>query len=355
MLEESRTTIGEHVPPKSSTRPSMSDVATLADVSAQTVSRYFSGRGYVGEDTRRRIAAAVQQLGYVPNRAAGSLRARHSGIIGLLNVGELNYGAAQILGGVSAAARRSGRMLMIAEVDPGLESRAWNEDVRSAVDHFLSAPVDGIIVSTALRGVDALLAPARERVQVVNLSARPRAELTDPSDPSSTVGDDATRHLVDLGHTRIAHLVGPRSRSEALDREAGYLRAMAEADLPPILLEGATDWWATSGAAAADRSADLDVTAVFAANDELALGFMSRMAARGLHAPSDYSIVGVDDMPSAAFFDPPLTTISIDFTAIGEAAFDTALRARDAGGDPEMPRSAQPLVVRESTGPPPRR
>lgn len=340
------------MPPRTTRRPSMADVGRLAGVSAQTISRYYSGDGYVSEETRSRIAEAVASLGYVPNRAAGSLRALRTRTLGVLNVGELNYGAAQILSGISAAAREAGRTLMIAEVDaePGAED--WATEVRAALDHLLSAPVDGIIVSTALQGVEELLGAARARVPVVNLSERPRYGAEGPRRVSS-VGGDATRHLIGLGHTRIAHLVGPRTRVEALDRERGYLAAMAEAGLEPLLLEGAIDWWATSGALAADRMGELTATAVFAGNDELALGFLGRMQARGLEAPRDFSLVGVDDMPAAAFLHPPLTTIRIDFLAVGREAFAAAFQAVETGVVPEMVPLPAPLTVRSSTAAPP--
>lgn len=328
----------------------MADVGREAGVSAQTVSRYFSGGGYVSEATRQQISDAVAELGYVPNRAAGSLRARRTNIIGVLNVGELNYGAAQILSGLSGAARIAGRTLMIAEVDPDLDQDDWRDEVRTTLDTFLSAPVDGIIVSTALQGVDSLLATARARVPVVNLSDRPRPKAPDAPGHASDVGYDATRHLLDLGHERVAHVVGPRSRNEALDREHGYLRAMSEAHLRPQILEGATDWWATSGARAADRLGTMEATGIVAGNDELALGFMSRMEDRGLHAPEDYSIVGVDNMPAASFFSPPLTTIAIDFAAIGRDAFHAALHAIETGELQELPATPLELIVRASTG-----
>src|SRR5699024_2635042 len=155
-------------------RPSMADVGRVAGVSAQTVSRYFSGNGYVSEGTRRRIAQAVDELGYRQNRAAGSLRSRRSGVIGVLAVGELVHGSAQILTGLSHAARDLDQMLMISQVDVGFEGEGWRREVARAVDHFLSAPVDGIVVSASIPGVDEALDAARRLVPVVNLSERPR-------------------------------------------------------------------------------------------------------------------------------------------------------------------------------------
>ncbi|UQN28860.1 LacI family DNA-binding transcriptional regulator [Brachybacterium kimchii] len=359
----------------SSSRPSMADVGRLAEVSAQTVSRYCSGTGYVGEATSARIAAAIRELGYVPNRAAGTLRAGRTGTLGVLTIGELNYGSAQILTGLSRTARELHQTLMIAEIDTDFEATGWQDEVRRTIDHFLSAPVDGIVVSTAIPGVDAELDRARSRVPVVNLSRRltPAPAAGSPprggDDSPSSVGFEATRHLIDLGHERILHVAGPRTRNEARDREAGYRNAMEQAGLVPHVLSGAADWWAWSGAAAAEQlaggdettaSADLDFTAVFAANDELALGFMSALRMRGFEAPRDYSIVGVDDMPAAAYLQPPLTTMRIDFVAVGDQALRRLHHAITTGSEEEgdgegtASNTLPELVVRASTAPPPR-
>jgi DNA-binding LacI/PurR family transcriptional regulator len=323
----------------------MADVARRSGVSTQTVSRYFSGQGYVSEETRARIAGVVEELGYVRNRAAGSLRANRTGTIGVLNVGELNWGSAQILAGLSAGARRAGRALMIAEIDPDQGPEAWREDARAAIDHFLAAPVDGIIVSTAMQGSEEVFAAARERVPVVNLSARPRTPDGAADHPSAT-GYDATRHLLELGHRRIAHLVGPRDRNESLDREAGYLRAMAEAGCAPLLLEGASSWWAPSGAAAADRLEEIAFTAVFAGNDELAVGFMSRLEQRRRrHARRRLPQPAADHGRDRLRADRRAR-------ARGRAARDRHRRAPPDPRDPAAaggPRLHRPLVIR-STG-----
>lgn len=339
--------------PRTAARPSMADVGRLAQVSAQTVSRYYSGEGYVSEATRARIAAAIEELGYRPNRAAGSLRARRTGTIGALSVGEMNYGSAQILAGLSSAARDAGRTLMIDVVPLEYDATGWREEVRRTLDHFLSAPVDGIIVSTAVAGVGQEIVERHPDVPLVNLSERHGSSGTGRPGPS-TVGIMATQHLIDLGHERIVHVAGPATRTEAADREAGYRAAMEAAGLEPQVITGATSWWADSGAVAAQSLRDGDVTAVFAANDELALGVMSALEARGLRAPRDYAIVGVDDMPAAAFFSPPLTTVAIDFEGIGRAAFTAMGHLLEQGEDaPDVLADITPrLVVRGSTAPP---
>src|SRR5699024_6695852 len=134
-------------------RAGRAGVGRSEGVSAQSVSRYSWGTGYVSDTTCRRSAAAVEEPTSRPNRAAASRRARRTGTIGVLTVGELGHGSAQILTGLSQGAQSLGQTLMHAQVEVGYEAEGWQEEVRRAVDHFLSAPVDGIIVSTSIPGV----------------------------------------------------------------------------------------------------------------------------------------------------------------------------------------------------------
>ncbi len=329
----------------------MADVGRAAGVSAQTVSRYFSGRGYVGERTRVRIAAAVEELGYLPNRAAGSLRSPYTGTIGVLLVGEMVHGSAQILTGLSRASRELAQMLMVAQVEVGFAAEGWQSEVRRAVDHFLSAPVDGIIVSTSIPGVDESLDLARKHVPVVNLSERPRHEVDSIGTHSFTAGLEGTRHLLEQGHTEILHLAGPHTRHEAVERERGYREAMAQAGLEPVVISGARDWSSASGFEATQRIGPSSFTAVFAANDEIALGFLSAMEGRGRKAPADFSIVGVDDMPAAAYFSPPLTTMRLDFQGVGRTTLHTLVERIRSGESTPRQIIEPELVVRASVAP----
>ncbi|MGP5078760.1 LacI family DNA-binding transcriptional regulator [Brachybacterium alimentarium] len=333
-------------------RASMADVGRAAGVSAQTVSRFFSGTGYVSAATRARISAAVEELGYRPNRAAGSLRARRTGTIGVLTVGELVHGSAQILTGLSQGARTLEQTLMHAQVDIGYEADGWQEEVRRAVDHFLSVPVDGIIVSASIPGVDEMLDAARGYVPVVNLSERPRSAADSVGTHSFTAGLEGTRHLIDLGHTGIVHVAGPATRNEALERELGYRQAMEEAGLAPVVLGSARDWSSAPGYEAGCSVDPDSFTAVFAANDELALGFLSALEQAGRKAPDDYSIVGVDDMPAAAYFSPPLTTMRLDFRGVGRTSL-RMMHEMIRTGKSTPRRTIEPeLVVRRSTARP---
>lgn len=332
-------------------RASMADVARLAGVSSQTVSRYFTGVGYVRDATRDRIAAAIDELGYRPNQAARNLRSRRSNSVGVLLVGTLNYGAVGGLSGLSEAAREAGVMLPISHVALDFEAKNWRTESERAIEHFLSAQVDGIIVSTVIPGVAELISPDAA-TPVLAISELAGSEYASVRMHSYVAGVIATRHLIEQGHRRIVHVAGPRTRNEAVERERGYRDAMAEAGLEPRVLDGALDWDAEAGRAAATRVDPSSFSGVVAANDEIALGFMSAVARAGRFAPTDYSIVGVDDMPEAAYFWPPLTTVKLDFHRLGREAF-RLLRHMIDTGEPVGHVDLEPeLVLRESTGAP---
>ncbi|WP_169746749.1 LacI family DNA-binding transcriptional regulator [Demequina silvatica] len=332
----------------------MVDVGRLADVSAQTVSRYFTGTGYVSDATRQRIAAAIDELGYVPNLAARNLRADRTDTVGVLSMGALNYGSSGVLTGLALAARAADVTVMITQLDLDFDSPAdWEREAKRALTRFLAAKVDGVVLSTPVPGVETLLAGWDTRVPTITVSELPLALEGSAGTHSHSAGLIGTRHLIELGHRRIIHVAGPASRNEARERERGYRDAMAAAGLEPQVVALASDWTSASGARAGTAVALDSFTAIFAANDEIALGAMSALEARGLRAPSDYSIVGVDDMPTAEFFSPPLTTMRLDFKELGRATF-TMLRQQILTGRPAQHVTIEPeLVVRASTARPP--
>lgn len=332
-------------------QPSLADVGRLAQVSAQTVSRYFTGSGYVGAATRERIEAAIAELGYRPNRAARSLRTNRSDTIGVLTVGPLNYGAATILTGLTESARRARFPLMISHLAIDMEDPGAHAEVRRALDSFLSSRVDGIVVSTPFLGTEELLDHVWETVPVVTISGRPASSADTVDIDSHAAGLEGTRHLVRLGHRRILHLAGPADRNEAFERERGYRDALTEAGIEPLpLVRG--DWSAASGHAAAAGVDPAGFTAVFSGNDQMALGFMAALRERGVVAPDDYAVVGVDDMPDARFFAPPLTSMFMDFTELGATAF-RMLHTRIHTGERQPRQVIRPVLVeRASTGAP---
>jgi len=334
--------------PRGAARPSLTDVGRVAGVSAQTVSRYFTGRGYVGTETRERIDAAIAQLGYRPNNAARSLRAGRSQTLGVLALGPLNYGAAAILSGLTQTATAAGYALMIAQLDLDPELPTSSRQVRRALDAFLSSRVEGIVVTSPYRDTEESLGEVWDSVPILILSGRPQSSHYAATIDSHAAGLLATRHLIELGHRRILHIAGPGKRNESVEREGGYLEALAEAGLDPLpAVRG--DWSSTSGHAAGLAVDPSSFSAVFAGNDQMALGFVAAMRERALLAPRDYSIVGVDDMPDARYFSPPLSTMAMDFTRLGETAIQMVLHHIETGERMANQTIAPVLVAREST------
>jgi DNA-binding LacI/PurR family transcriptional regulator len=327
----------------------MSDVARLANVSTQTVSRYFTGVGYVRAETRERITAAIEELGYVPNQSARALRTSRTNSVGVLTMGAFSYGSAGVLTGLGVAARKADFTLTIAALDLDFEAKNWEAEARKALTHFKSVQVDGVVVSTPLPGVEKLLADWDQSTPLITVSELPSTDEGSAGTHSHAAGWDATHHLIELGHRDILHIAGPATRNEARERERGYRDAMQSASLSPKVLAVANDWSSVSGYRAGERADPSTFTAVFASNDEIELGFLSAMERRGKRAPQDFSIVGVDDMPAAAYFSPPLTTMRLDFRALGTATFKmlhhqilTGERAHHYVVEPE-------LVIRDST------
>ncbi|WP_087871738.1 LacI family DNA-binding transcriptional regulator [Arthrobacter globiformis] len=334
---------------KAGARPSMADVGRLANVSTQTVSRYFTGVGYVRAETRERITAAIEELGYVPNQSARALRTSRTNSVGVLTMGAFVYGSAGVLTGLGFAAREADFTLTIAALNLDFEAKNWEAEARRALAHFKSIQVDGVVVSTPLPGVDKLLAGWDQSTPLITVSELPSSDEGSAGTHSHAAGWEATRHLIGLGHRDILHVAGPSTRNEARERERGYRDAMQSAGLNPQVLDVAKDWSSDAGYQAGEAAESGTFTAVFAANDEIALGFMSAMEKRGLRAPRDFSIVGVDDMPAAAYFSPPLTTMKLDFQALGIATFKM-LHHQILTGEPAQHHVVEPeLVIRDST------
>ena len=334
-------------------RPKMVDVGRAAGVSAQTVSRYFTGTGYVSAETRERIEQAIRELGYTFNRAARDLRVKSTQTVGVLSIGAPVYGAWAVMSGLNRAAQGAQFGLVTSEV----ELEAWSDAEASAAMHealerLLAARVDGIVVSSQYTGIEEQLEGVWEKLPVVILAGGDWPHADTARIDSCEAGMLATTHLLDLGHRSILHVGGPEGLEAAAERERGYRQALARAGVDPLpVVRG--DWSSASG-----ERCGLDVdpdsfSAVFAANDQMALGVMSALRARGRNAPLDFSIVGVDDMPDARFFAPPLTTVFMDLVGLGRAGFEM-ITERIRTGERVPPRVIRPtLVVRESTAPHP--
>jgi DNA-binding LacI/PurR family transcriptional regulator len=326
----------------------MAEVGRRAQVSAQTVSRYFND-GYVSPESRARIEAAVAELGYRFNRLPRNLRSERTETLGFLALGPLNYGNASILTGISRAARAAGQTLMTTQFELDASDASAREQVFRDLDNLMALRVDGVVVATPYFGLAPILEHIDGAIPTVTLSESTEPGVRSAHADSYGAARLAMQHLLDAGHTRILHLAGPANRNEAGARVQGYRDALSEAGLAPLPVIECAEWDAVSGA---DSAARIDVgsfTAVFAANDEIALGFMSELGERGLAAPDDYSIVGIDDMPEARYFSPPLTSARLDFELVGETAVRMILDL--VGGRSDTPNEviASSLSVRRST------
>jgi DNA-binding LacI/PurR family transcriptional regulator len=327
----------------------MHDVARLAGVSHQTVSRVINGSPRIRPETRLRVERAIEQLGYRPNTAARALVKGRSGIVGVIGVGGIHFGPASIQRSIEAAARERG--LFASTVSLTTLTRELLDD---SVEHLRRQGVEGIII---VAGQDDALEVARSRTVGVPI-VLVEGDLTRAR---WTVGVDqvagarlATRHLIGLGHREIVHLAGPPDWAEARARVDGWRSEMLSGGLRPAEpVYG--DWSAAFGYEAGRRvAADARVSAVFTANDQIAMGLLLALHEAGRRVPGDVSVVGFDDQPEAAYLVPPLTTVRQDFASVGLRAVQ-AIHAAIEGSD-AAPSSliAAELIIRRSTGPAPR-
>src|SRR5450432_776239 len=335
-------------PNKLSNKPAtLYDVATYCGVSYQTVSRVINGSKDVKVKTRQRILDAIKTLDYQPNKAARMLVTRRSSIIQVVTYGASYYGPAQMMSGVERAARQLGYRLMFAS----LEEIAL-EEIAGVVENLGGRSVDGtMIIAPVASPIFDQIDRAYQGFPFLKIGA-----LADPQIPSVAIDQAhgsqlATQHLIDLGHKQIAEIRGPEQWHDANVRHTTWLATLAAHRLKPAGSE-AGDWSPQSGYDAAQRLTQhgLHFSGLIVANDQMALGAMHALRERGLGIPGDVSVVGFDDTPEAAYFEPPLTTIRQDFAAMGQQAVEYLVQMIN---DPHMPphqRVLDPqLMVRHST------
>ncbi|MEU6147500.1 LacI family DNA-binding transcriptional regulator [Streptomyces sp. NPDC047081] len=335
--------------------PRSVDVARVAGVSQKTVSRVMNGEPYVSEGVRRRVLDAAEELGYRLNHAARALASGRTRSIGVVTLGTALYGPATLLMGVERAVRDTGYALRVVNTMEGDAS-----GIAGAVDSLLDQGVDGIVISEPIEEEGDADLSLRTDVPVLVLGAPP--PFTAPRVVTAGIVADrlaraVTEHLLELGHTTVHHLAGPARWYAARDRLEGWRATLAEHGRrePPVITG---DWSASSGYAAGRRlAADDTVTAVFAANDDMAIGLIRALLEAGRRVPEDVSVVGLDDIPVAAYMSPPLTTVRQPFDAMVQDGFKRLVHAIENPDADPIPAQDLPveLVVRASTAPPPHR
>lgn len=335
--------------------PVMIDVARLAGVSHQTVSRVLNDSPSVRAETRQRVLEAIEVLRYRPNRLARALATRGVRSVGVVTTDTLAHGPASTLLGIERAARDRGWAIVVAS-----PAGATRGAMLAALEHVLDQGTGGLLVIAPHDGAGQALAAPGDGVPLVWV-AGPAAgtELPTVRVDQAAGARLATAHLLGLGHRTVHHLAGPADWDEARERAAGW-RAALEVAGAPVPAPVAGDWSAGSGYRIGRRLARrADVSAVFAANDEMAVGLLRALAEAGRRVPQDVSVIGVDDLPVSAYTLPPLTTVRQDFDELGRRAVarlaglltpeaDPAGRADPAGGADLVPS----LVIRASTAPP---
>jgi DNA-binding LacI/PurR family transcriptional regulator len=326
--------------------PNIRDVAREAGVSYQTVSRVLNDSPAIRPATREEVLRVIDELGYRPNPAARALVTSRSKLIGVLSSQSALYGPTTSIQAIEVAARAAGYRLSVTSISTNDSS-----SIRAGLDFLLGQSIEALVVLAPQVGVFEAFTEMSIGVPFVTLEA--------PGlDPGRSISVDQTRgarmavrHLIDLGHTDIAHLAGPSDWLEAQARRDGYRGELFEAGLlarPEIV----GDWTAEFGyRAGLELLETRDFTAIFCGNDQMALGFLHACRDAGLDVPADVSVVGFDDTPESAHFSPALTTVRQNFVEIGNRAI--ALLLAELGG--ETDRSHEPiapeLIVRASTGP----
>jgi DNA-binding LacI/PurR family transcriptional regulator len=340
----------------------MSDVAAVAGVSHQTVSRVLNDHPSVRGETRERVIAAIATLGYRRNSAARALATARSTTLGVVTTGSPLFGPSSTLIAIEGAARDQGYFVSVATL------RRYDADtMHEALEHFMDQGVEAIVVIAPQQDVASAVESFRAPVPVLVVAALedlPADAGTTPAGPTtlSLAVDQragaraAADHLLDLGHRDVLHVAGPSDWFDAREREAGWREALAARGLTPAQPRRCT-WSAAAGYAAGRDLAEAGVTgegptAVLAGNDQLALGLLRAFWERGLSVPDDVSVVGFDDVAGAAYFVPPLTTVRQPFDTLGRRSVSMVVGAL-AGQQVPAERIEPELVVRSSTAAPP--
>ncbi len=336
------------MPSFKSSRPTISDVAKLSGVSYQTVSRVINDHPYVSKEARQRVQAAIEALGYRPSKAATKLASKSSKIIATVLYGSWVPGLAEIALNVELAAKTSGfDVILINITEP-------KKQLADELENVKAWAVDGIILIVPVQSL------SFEEVQAI-CEDTPFVFIDSPQAPAtpSVIIDEAygtqelVEHLIHLGHTRFGEISGPLEWLNAQIRHQACIDAFEAHELIlPVHVEA--NWTVSGGYRAAKKllAEHPTLSAIITANDSMALGVMRALHEAGLAVPQDVSLVGFDDIPEAAYFTPPLTTVRRNLIQLGMAGFEYLMRRMDEVDTPPQQQIILPRVMfRSSTRP----
>lgn len=336
-------------------RPTIKQVASIAGVSTQVVSRVINDRPDVAPETRERVKKVITEIGYYPSALARSLIQKRSYTLGVVTAGLKFIGPSRTLNGITFAAEKAGYSLILKEL-PNFSS----DDVVPILKGLLSRQVDGIIWAAPEIGdnhawVDNF--SYELNVPIVFLTMEKREGKSIIAMDNRVGGRLATAHLLEKGYRHIGHIAGPLDWWEARQRFQAWKTTMKSAGTEVLenhWTEG--NWSSVSGYAAANVLFDQypEMDALFAANDQMALGALAVIHQRGLKVPQDFGIVGIDDMPESEYFWPALTSIHYDQQQIGISAVEEIIRIIESIQNNETPEHrtimlTPDIIIRKSS------
>jgi DNA-binding LacI/PurR family transcriptional regulator len=328
-------------------RPSIYDVARQAGVSHMTVSRVLNGHPNIRESTRERVLRAIEEMNYTRSSIARALATRRAMRIGVLVDSAMQWGPNSTLRAIESAARDVGYAISAFSISDDEESQ-----LAAGVVELVTQGVDALCVIAPRASSLDLLRKQSTGLPTLVIKTEPEAEMHTAAVDQRAGAMAAVRHLIELGHRSIAHLSGPLDWYDARAREQGWRDALVDAGLrmpPPVV----GDWTSDCGYEFGRTYDFSQATAVFAANDQMALGLVHGLSERGLRVPEDVSVVGFDDLPDARHFLPPLTTVRQDFAALGALALQLIIAAIDGENEMEHHDIIAPrLIIRSSTAAP---
>lgn len=328
------------------TRSTIKEVASVAGVSTQTVSRVINERPDVSPETRKRVQEVIDDLGYQPSALARSLIRQRSDTLGIVTAGLRYIGPSRTLSGIASAAEEAGYSLLLKEL-PGFDAN----DIAPIIQFFLSHHVDGIIWAVPEVGENHAWVTRQLldlEFPLVYITMESRKNISAVAIDNYLGGQMAVSHLLEQGYKHVAHISGPLDWWEARQRKAAWKDTLMGAGLEPqdnYWAEG--NWSSASGALAVEKlfAQYPDLDSIFVANDQMALSAIQFFWEKGLRIPQDIGIVGFDNIAESAFFSPALTTIQQDQYNVAKLAVAEIIRIIESGWRGQGPIDSKAIIL----------
>lgn len=320
------------------------DVATLAGVSHQTVSRVLNNHTSLKPETRDKVEKAIAELNYRPNQAARQLVTSRSKMIGILIAGTELHGPWAILNAMEREARLEGYSVISISVLPE-STESW----KAGIEQLRNLAIDGVITIALPQVIIKELETTLARATIVLVDTEPSKKFDAINIDNYQGGRVATQHLIDLGHKEIVHITGPMSGYEGKMRRQAYEDVMKEFKLSPDVIEA--DWSIEKGYEVGKviASRKKRPTAIFTANDHLAVGVLKALNEAEISVPRDMSLIGFDDIPEAKYMTPALSTVKQNFDELGKLSIQKMMSQLKETSKPEAINIDATLIIRDST------